>query len=120
MSTLSFAPSNAIVFIEDAAGGEPPRHDSEALVHASTSCVSVGCCPDIDGETEFSLSSVDEPPDGLEMVFEGMIATPSGQVVVTTVLDETLLTAEVPRKSTRIRVWTDHPVWPRRVMVGWS
>jgi hypothetical protein len=119
MRSIRFAPSNSIVFVEDASGGEPPERDSDALVHASPSCVSVGCYPEIDGETEIALGPVEEAPDGLDLVFEGAVATPTRTLVVNTVMAEELLGATVPEKTTRLRIWVDHQTWPKRVVIGW-
>lgn len=120
MSTISFSPSNSIVFVEDAQGGVPPEHTDDALVHSTPTCVSVGCYPDVDGETELTLEMLEEAPAGLQLVYDGLIKTPSRLVVMTTVLDERLLETKVPKPTTRLRVWVDHAVWPKRLVAGCS
>lgn len=120
MDIIRFAPQNSIVFIEDSAGGEPPEHVGDDLIHYNAFCVSVGCYPEIDGETEFTLGAVTEVKPDFPLAFDGVIATPTNKLIVSTVLDEHLLEAIVPTTDTRIRIWLSHARWPDKVVIGWG
>ena len=50
------------------------------------------------------------PLDGLE--------TPSKAVIISTAEHETVMNANVPTQSTRVRIWTNHPTEPDRIIVG--
>lgn len=121
---IKYTPPNSIVFITDTDGGVVPSPENwtNELVHASSTCVCVVCYPEIDGETELMLGSVDEVTTalGLDLVFDGLIATPTKEVMVSDVYVKRLLQTRVPDLQTRIRVWVDHPRWPKKVIVGWG
>lgn len=123
--TIRYTPRNSIVFVSDIDGGEvPPSHNwmPEDLVFASDSCVAVVCYPEVDGETEISLKradAVDLAPE-FRLVFEGVMTTPSKEIMVSNVEVEPLLKTAVDDLQTRIFVWMDHHRWPQRVIIGWS
>lgn len=116
-----YAPPNSIVFVSDV-DGEPPEHWDNELIHHSSSCVSVGCYPEIDGETELTLAPATEPVSGpeFELVFDGMIATPGRQVIISDIDAKRLLSTSVSGLETRIRVWVNDPKLPDKVVVGWG
>lgn len=120
MKKTSFAPINSIVFISDNLKSKPPEHVVGSLISYNESCVSVGTYPEQDGETEFSLGKADEFGDALQLVFDGIIETPSRRLMIWTVWDEILLEAAVPDVETRTRVWVEHPFWPQKLVVGWG
>lgn len=120
MNSTSFAPVNSIVFISDNLKSKPPEHVDGSLVSYNEFCVSVGTYPEVDGETEFSLGRADEVGDALQLVFDGIIETPSRMLIISTVWDEVLLEDSVADVETRTRVWVDHPGWPQKLVVGWG
>lgn len=120
MKRTNFAPINSIVFISDNLKSKPPEHVYRSLVSYNEFCVSVGTYPEQDGETEFSLGKADEVGGDLQLVFDGMIETPSRKLMISTVWDEVLLEDSVADVETRIRIWVDHPRWPQKLVVGWG
>jgi hypothetical protein len=119
MSTVS-GPINSIVFVSDNLHTRPPVHTDSDLIHANGESVSVGCYPEIDGNTEFTLGKSKEVTPKFAPAFDGMIETPNRKLMITTVLDEILLETDVSDLNTRVRVWLNHPKWPDKVVVGWG
>jgi hypothetical protein len=101
-------------------GGEPPVPVRGAMVLSTPSCVSIGCCPEIDGETEIRLGPIDEV--GLDRLpdFSGTIETPNRILVISTVERDSVLEATVPKPNTRLLIWLSHPRWPDKVIVGFE
>lgn len=112
------APPNSLLFIEDISGGEAPYPVRGAQVLATPSCVSIACLAFMDGETEIVLGAAAEVDPGGPQAFDGIIATPSHTLVVTTVENEKILETTVPGFRTRVRVWTNRAREPDRVIVG--
>lgn len=120
MNKIKFGPLNSIVFISDNLKSKPPEHIYGSLVSYNEFCVSIGCYPEIDDNTEFSLGMADEVKGESQLVFDGTIETPNRKLMISTVLDEVLLETDVADVTTRTRVWVDHPRWPKKIMVGWG
>ena len=120
MKTLEFSPINSIVFVSDNLHTRPPVHQDSGLIHFNNESVSVGCYPEVSGSTIFTLGPAREVAPDFELAFDGMIETPSKKLIITTVLDEILLEADVTDLTTRVRVWLNHPKWPDKVVVGWG
>jgi len=115
-----YAVQNGVVFIEDEKGGEPPDQSNDDMVKYTSSCISVACLHEIDGEAEFTLGPSDEVDPGYEASFDGEIETPTKKLVITSVEENKILKAEVPDIITRVRVWCNHPLWADQVVVGWA
>lgn len=118
--TIRRALQNGLIFIEDSTGGKPPDPVTDEKVQHTSSCISVACLHEVDGEVELVLGAAKEMTPDLDLVFDGVIETPSRELVLTTVPGEQLLKAKVPDTATRIRVWRSHPVWADKVVVGWG
>jgi hypothetical protein len=71
-----------------------------------------------DGETEVTLGSAGEVDPGELPAFDAMLETPNHAVVVSTVEDETVLSARVPGSETRVRIWVNHPTEPDNIVIG--
>jgi hypothetical protein len=72
----------------------------------------------MDGETEVSLGNASDVNSGTQTAFDGILETPNLSVVVSTVEWETILSAAIPTTKTRVRIWTNHPTEPDKVVVG--
>jgi len=118
--TIKRALQNGLVFIEDAKGGKPPYPVTDEEVQYTSSCVSVACLHEIDGEAELSLGAAEDLAPNFDLAFDGMIETPSRKLVLSAVSGEPLLVAKVPNRTTRIRIWRNHPDWPDKIVVGWG
>lgn len=118
--SIRVSPPNSLVFISDPDGGQAPIPVRGAMILSSPSCVSVGCFPEIDGETEITLGPTSEVGlDGLPD-FIGTIETPNRALVVSTVEGDRILGASVPTFHTRVRIWLSHPRWPEKVIIGFE
>lgn len=120
MKTKRYAPENSIVFISGNLQSKPPEHVRGNMINYNETCVSVGCHPEIDGETEIHLGRADEISAEFEVVFDGIIETPNKTLMISTVEGTILLEDTVPALVTRLRVWLSHPRWPDKVVVGWG
>lgn len=125
MNTTRIAPQNSVVFVTDVRGGMPPQYEDGKLINHNEFCVGIVCYPEIDGETEIVLAGAfengfSEMITGLELAYDGNIATPSKVLLISTVMDEPVLQEAVPETVTRLRVWISHPKWPEKVVIGWG
>lgn len=111
---------NGIIFIEDVQGGSPPDPVTDEAVQNTSTCISVACLHEADGEAELILGPADEVMPSYALAFDGIIETPSRELVISTVLNEHVLKTMVLELNTRIRVWRSHPQWPKQVTVGWG
>jgi hypothetical protein len=88
------------------------------MLLSTPSCISVVCYPEQDGPTELILGDMADVDPGFTPLFDGELLTPSGTVVVSTAALESLLEARVPKTKTHVRIWTNDPRWPDKVIVG--
>jgi hypothetical protein len=89
---------------------DSPKIDGIGAFWSTPSCVAVGCVPDCDGDTEITIGPAEVV--GLETapLFDSVLPTPSGRLIVETVMKETILQVSVQGAETRVRIWTDgHP-----------
>lgn len=98
---------NSLLWIRDPTLKDLPDIDGLGEVWSTPSCVAVGCVPDCDGDTAVTLGPVQEV--GLEStpLFDNVLPTPSGGIIVETVMKETILQTSVQGPETRVRIWTD-------------
>jgi hypothetical protein len=89
-----------------------------ALVAATSSCIAVGTLCEYDGETLISLSDV-VLPLGVDMslVFDGALRTPTRKLSLCSVLNEALITLDVPAESMRVQIWSSDDTEPDRIHV---
>ncbi len=120
IKTKKYAPENSIVFISDNLQSMPPEHVWGNMINYNRTSVSVGCYPEIDGETEFQLGRALEVSTDFDQVFDGTIETPNRTLIISTVEGTILLEDEVPEMETRVRVWLSRLRWPEKVVVGWG
>jgi hypothetical protein len=112
------APPNALVFIEDSNGGKIPDSMGRSLIATTDSCVAVGCRAEDDGETEINLGDYRDLGVGKDLVFDGVLSTPSRKLAVRTVLGQTLLEVDVAGKTTRLLVWVSDLAEPDHIDIG--
>lgn len=111
------APKNSLILVMDQTVGEVPESMAGALVAATNSCVAVGTLSEVEGETLISLSDErlekrDRPP-----VFDGVLSTPSKRLSVCSVLDEPLMSLDVPGLETRVQVWANDDLEPNEIRI---
>jgi hypothetical protein len=110
-----------IVLVEDYAGGELPLVIPGRLVAATATCIAVGCMAL--AATEVTLSEIGAaPPFTDAAAFEGRLLTPTHTLAVRSLHGATLLSATVPLPSTLVRIWTNRPAEPDRIVIeiGWT
>lgn len=112
------APPHSLILVCDAVSGRIPDSMNQSLISATDSCVAIGCRAEDDGETEIQLGVVADVDPGEQPVFEGRIRTPSGKLVVRTVLGVSILETNASGAETWIRVWVNDLVEPDRVAIG--
>jgi hypothetical protein len=118
--SIKVSPPNSLVFVSDADGGKAPYPIRGSLILSTPSCISVGCYPEQDGQTEITLGKTQEVDPGHQPAFDGSLETPNRVVAVSTVEGNTILESNVPGIRTHVRTWVNHPRWPDKVIVGWG
>lgn len=120
-NTIRTAPPNSLVLISDAQGAvvpDPNRIARNAGIISTNSCVAVCCQAAMDGETEITIGPALEVDPGDDPEFDRMLMTPTRIVAVSTIEWKSLLNLEAPSSITRLRIWTNHPREPNKVIVG--
>lgn len=88
-------------------------------IWSTSSCIASACYPEVDGPTEIILGLGREVGLDMPAVFDGVLETPQGEVVVTTVGDDRpVINFDVATTLTRVRIWHSHPRWPARVTIA--
>lgn len=118
--SIKIVPPNSLLFVSDPDGGQPPYPKRDAQILATDSCVSIACCPFVDGETAVTLGECRQVDPGYPPAFDGLLKTPNRAIAVSTVEQETILTANVPSTTTRVRAWVNKPSMPDQVIVGFE
>ena len=85
---------------------------------ATSSCISIACYPEQDGPTTVTLGPLWEVEHEEQPAFSGYLETPNRAVVVSTVDQQTVVEAKVPKTRTHVRIWLNHPRWPDQVTIG--
>lgn len=116
--SIKVAPPNSLIGISDSKRGVVPDVVPTSTIVATASCILVACLPEVDGETEVTLGLACDVDPGESPLFDGQLATPTGNLQVVTVEWKPLLTASVSSLNTRIRIWTNHPKFPDKVVIG--
>lgn len=126
-TSIRIAPPNSIVFISDPRSEVIPKIDKRSrAIWATPSCLAVGCLAAQDGETELTVFAGDAANEAardiankadFDQTFDGILDTPRQTLSVSTSERQVLLQVAVPTRTTRVRVLTDHPTEPERVVV---
>ena len=109
--------AEALVLVEDSAGGEPPLTVPGQLVAATPSAIAVGCAAS--ATTELTVGDLGAAEGKASApVFDGQLATPSRRLAVRTILGATLLEVTVPTIDTRVRIWANTATEPTALRIG--
>ena len=119
-SSAKISPPNSLLFISDPDGGVAPYPNRGAQILTTHSCVSIACYPSIDGETAVTLGRSREVDPGNPPAFDGKVETPNRAIVVSTVERKAILSNNVSGTITRIRAWTNKPLMPDQVIIGFD
>lgn len=124
MQEVRCQPANSLIFVMDPDLGEIPDSVSEALVAATSTCVSIGTLSSADGETMVQLG--EEPPAksiaGSSSPGFGLALAWKGQLVAATRLAVVTVTGEVLASSpahghARVEVWVNDALEPDVIRV---
>src|SRR5262245_10823291 len=119
MSTsAAIRPVNSLLFISDRDGGEMPEWVRDEVILSTSSCISIACYPEQDGPTTVTLGPLWEVERDEQPAVAGYLETADREVVVSTVDQQTVVEAKVPKIRTHVRIWVDHPRWPDEVTIG--
>lgn len=111
---------NGLIFIEDEKGGRPPSVEGEKKIRHTSSCISVECLNEIDGETEITLCEIEDLVSGEPESFDGTVETPSKKLIVSGVYGNIILKTAVRSEVTHIKIWRNNLEWADRIIVAWS
>lgn len=96
----------------------PLDHDRRGIV-ASSECINVGCLYWNEGDTTITLGPYEEiAPQAQPPKFDGVLETPEHRVDLFDANLPEILSMEVPRVRTRVRIWTNHPTEPDDVVIA--
>lgn len=112
------APPNSLVLIMGSEKGDIPEGFGDKLIVASRNCVAVGCQSEDDGKTRFWLGSHDDVDPGYKSLFDGVVDTPNGKLLVSTILGDVLMHVDTPTDKTSVSVWVNHPEEPDEIRIG--
>ena len=118
--TRKAAPSHSFFIIDDSRSGTPPEPQFFAGTLSTSSMLYVTCLMFQDGKTEISLGPASEVPQEGMIAFDNYLETLNGMISITTVDGTIVAKQKVGTLNTRIRVWTNHPTEPDRIIVGWG
>ena len=118
VQSIRIAPTNSLIFVSDSDGGVGPDFVRGLSILSTSSCISVACLMWQDGETELTLGPANRVDPGGIPAFDGSLETPNRAVIVSTVERRTVLSANVPDRRTRVRIWTNRVQEPDVVIVG--
>jgi hypothetical protein len=116
--SAKFAPPYSLILVAGSRGAEIPISMGESIVASTDSCIAVGCRPEIDGDTEFTLGETHEVDPGDHPTFRGILKTPNRRIALRSVIGQTILETPVPEQQTIVRVWVNDPSEPDQVIVG--
>jgi hypothetical protein len=113
------APPNSLVLVMGP-DGKIPESTNRNLIAATSSCLAIGTRSEIDGDTTIILT--DEPSFELsrksgQIVYEGKIETPQGQLSIYTIAGEALLTIATRQPHTRIQIWANDEQEPNEIAI---
>lgn len=118
--TRTISPFHPFVVISDASRGILAEFVEGKLVLSTDTAVSVACRANVEGETTISLGSATEVSPLEELVFDGILKTPTKWLVVSTVEDDEVLGADSTSLETRVRIWTNSLSFPDEIVIGWG
>ncbi len=114
MTTVVVALPSSLALVMDPSVGQVPSTMAGALVAATPTCVALGTLSALDGTTRLSLGPGDGEP-ALCLIFDGVLDTPGGTVVVSSVLSEVLLQDRAPSPRTRVRIFANDDEEPSEI-----
>lgn len=99
---------HAVIYISDRenTNEETPENKKGNLVAVTTSCISIGTCPPMDGVVTIRIMESKSQLEGIK-VFEGYIETPEHNLSVSTSELKVLASVSVLSEKTKIEIWAN-------------
>lgn len=118
MTTQTIRPMGSFLVIADDIYADMPEfHDGPSRLWANESCIGVGTRADVDGETQLEVSR--EPfKTILPLVFDGMIVAPNKRVTISDAHLTEYAAMPVKGDKAHVRVWTNDPREPTRILIS--
>lgn len=121
LQSTTCRPPNSVILIQDRDESDLPESLGEGLVTATSTCLVVGTLCFADGETSLTLSDETGLPSTSVIphvcAFDGTLDLPSGQLVVSTVEDVTILEMKHPGQQARVTVWVNDESEPDSIWI---
>lgn len=117
-ASIKVAPPNCLVVVSDREIRNVPEITAGSGLWATSSCILIGCLAFMDGETEIVLGNIDEVGTSQAPALDRELETPFRTVEVSTSEGDVLLRRSVAGVRTHIRVWTNHPTEPDKIIIG--
>lgn len=110
---------HAILYLLDSKNDDAiiPEYVHGKLVAQTGSCVSVGARYWCDGDTEVTLSTASDIPEGLDHIACVEIDVPNGHLAIITSGLDVVLEMPVSPGRTTVSIWADDDAEPDRVFV---
>jgi hypothetical protein len=112
------APEYASFYIAGSRRVEVPIGGEPRTVRASRDCINMGCLNAQDGDTLVFLGWATEFARFDKPIFDGLLNTRSGVVLLFDVNMPEILSMAVPAPETRIRIWANRLQEPDRIHIG--
>jgi len=117
--STKLAPINSMIVILDPENRvEVPTWLDGPLIASTETCILCACYPEVDGETEFVLGSMEEVNPGGSPMFYGLLKTPNRKIALETVECQPILGSLTMRQETKVRIWLSDARFPDKVIVG--
>lgn len=110
-------PPNSLILVMDQFVGIVPESMNGKLTAATPTCIAIGTLSEHDGPTHITLTDESQGSISGELVFDGVIKTPTGKLAVCTVLDEKILEAVVSQEITRVQIWANDRAEPDIILI---
>lgn len=112
------APEYAGFYIAGSRKVEVPIGGEPRTVRASKDCINMGCLNAQDGDTFVFLGWANEIAKSDEPIYDGLLNTRSGLVLLFDANMPEILSMTVPNPTTRVRIWANRLLEPDRIHIG--
>ena len=115
--TIKVAAPNSLILVMDHSTGLVPDEMGDGLIASTASCIAVGTLSEFDGDTTVILTDALSASASMELVFSGMIETPSGTLSICNTRNEVLITASHLSAETIVQVFANDDSEPDHIVV---
>jgi len=96
---------NGVLFIRDRLSRDFPEMEGKGWVWSTPSFITLMCLHEQEGETQVTIGRSSDVRESGELMFDGVLETPSREIVVDIVPGEPILIANVDSEKTRVRIF---------------